>query len=51
MLIEGRVETAKDFIKELIVLDPEQRLTAEMAFQHPVSYLRDRTVTYARSLI
>ncbi|KAG7544364.1 hypothetical protein FFLO_03243 [Filobasidium floriforme] len=28
-------EEAKDFIKELIVLDPAQRLTADAAFQHP----------------
>lgn len=34
---------AKDFIKELIVLDPEQRLTCDAAFQHPVSASLPRT--------
>jgi serine/threonine protein kinase len=45
------VETAKDFIKELIVLDPERRLTAEMAFQHPVSDLHpiEQLYTHDRS--
>jgi calcium/calmodulin-dependent protein kinase I len=35
---------AKDFIKELIVLDPAQRLTADAAFQHPVRRCNIRLV-------
>jgi serine/threonine protein kinase len=39
--------TAKDFIKELIVLDPAQRLTADAAFQHPVRHCNIRLVLSA----
>jgi calcium/calmodulin-dependent protein kinase I len=28
---------AKDFIRELVVIDPSKRLTAEQALHHPVS--------------
>ncbi len=35
MLTHAAISLARDFIRKLIVVDPNQRLTAKQALQHP----------------